>query len=288
MKPIKFITTFSQVGYELYGKTWIDTFTKSVKEAHITADIYVDFPLKINNSKINIVNYDKAIPMHRSWIENFNNSFDKFIYNKKMAVRFSYKAFVMQHALDNNKDCYVIWLDGDCIFKQSTYNNFVEKLLDSNAIACQREINGGFDHIESGIIIFDADHPDIKAFNKKFKSLYEVENLIKFDSPYDGFMVYQSLSQTKTSYTDLNEFFGTGGIQSDPSQTFLHPEINSRFHHNIGLTGKSQYSMWRVLNKSDDYFQLVQHGGTKITQKDIHKIRNLLLDKRNSLERRSN
>ena len=35
MKPIKFITTFSKNGYEVYGKTWIETFTKNVKDENM-------------------------------------------------------------------------------------------------------------------------------------------------------------------------------------------------------------------------------------------------------------
>jgi hypothetical protein len=35
MKPIKFITTFSKTGYEVYGKEWISSFSANVKEQDI-------------------------------------------------------------------------------------------------------------------------------------------------------------------------------------------------------------------------------------------------------------
>jgi hypothetical protein len=279
MKPIKFITTFSQNGYDLYGKQWIETFSENVKDDNITVDLYLDFKIPISDSRINIVDYDLAIPNHKTWIKEFESKSTHTLYNKKMGVRFSFKSFVMQHALDNNKDCYVVWLDGDCIYKPNTYD-FIESLLNDNAIACQREHNGGHDHIESGIVIFDADHSDTKLFNTRFKQLYEVDNLIHHDSPYDGFMIYLALKETGISYTDLNAEYGRGGIQSDPNETFLHPEINSRFHHNIGPTGKSQYTAWDTINKTDEYFKLLK-GKLKKTPEEIKETRRQLIAKRN-------
>jgi hypothetical protein len=281
MMPIKFVTTFSKIGYDLYGKKWIDTFTKNVSESNITVDLYLDFDIEIFDSRINIINYDIAIPNHKAWICEFETKSKHSLYNKKMGVRFSYKAFVMQHALDNNKDCYVIWLDGDCIFKPNNYN-FIENLLNNCAIACQREYNGGEDHIESGIVIFDVNHEHTQKFNNKFKQLYKVESLIQHNSPYDGFMIYLSIKETGINYINLNDKYGKPGIQSDPNETFLHPEINSRFHHNIGPTGKSQYDSWDSVNKKDEYFILLNRMMPK-SREEIQEIRNRLIAKRNKL-----
>lgn len=268
-------------GYQLYGKKWIETFSENVKDNNITVDLYLDFQIPITDPRITIINYNSAIPNHKSWINNFENKSTHIIYNKKMGIRFSFKSFVMQHALDNNKDCYVVWLDGDCIFKPNTYN-FIENLIQGNAIACQREPNGGNDHVESGIVIFDVDHPDTKVFNDRFKQLYLVENLINHESPYDGFMIYLALKETGISYINLNEIHGKIGIQSDPNQTFLHPDIQSRFHHNIGPSGKAQYDTWNIINKTDEYFKLL-NGKIKKTPEEIRQIRNLLVSKRNKL-----
>jgi hypothetical protein len=285
MKPIKFITTFSEIGYNLYGKTWIDTFTNNVKNNNVSADIYVDSPIQVSNSKIKTINYNIAIPNHKSWCSQFDSRYSNGhgIYAKKMGVRFSYKSFVMMHALENNKDCYVIWLDGDCIFKPNQdFSNFPESLLNGKAIASQREHNGGNDHMESGVVIFDPDHPDCEKFLDKFKQNYQIENIIKMSSPFDGFIICKSIDQTKIPYVNLNDVYGRGGIQSDPSQTFLHPEINKRFHHNIGITGKQQYSAWNTVSKQDQYFRLIQNSAPRKTPQEIAAIRNKLLQKRNT------
>ena len=54
---------------------------------------------------------------------------------------------------------------------------------------------------------------------------------------------------------DLNQGYGKGGIQSDPNMTFCHPEIQSKFIHNIGWTGKNQYQNWDTIYKRDDIYK---------------------------------
>lgn len=280
MKPTKFITTFSKNGYEVYGKTWIETFTRNVKDENITADIYIDFPLDISDTRITLIDYNSTIPNHKEWLETFDSIYDGAMYNKKMGMRFSYKSFVMQHALDNNSGCYLIWLDGDCIFKENqTFSDFQELILDGKFIAVQRERMGGDDHCESGFVLFDTDHVDKQKFNSQFKHNYEINNIIKMDSPYDGFVIYRSLNGI--DYVDLNDGYGRGGIQSDPNETFLHPELNKRFLHNIGITGKSQYESWETYSKTDPYFKLIM-GRNKKTPEEIVDIRKKLVQMRNA------
>lgn len=279
MKPIKFITTFSKSGYEVYGKTWLESFRQNVKDENISVDLYIDFNIP-SQEKINRVNYEDAIPHHKNWMKEFELKYKGAMYNKKMGMRFSYKSFVMQQALDSNTGCYLIWLDGDCIFKPNQdFSTFAKDLLDGKFIAVQRERVGGDDHCESGIVLFDTDHPDKQKFNSQFKTNYEISNVIQMGSPYDGFIIYKSLNGI--DYIDLNDGYSKGGIQSDPNETFLHPEINKRFLHNIGVTGKSQYDSWGKYSNTDEYFKLIQ-GRNKKTPEEIRQIRMGLLAKRNS------
>jgi hypothetical protein len=278
MKPIKFITTFSQNGYDLYGKQWLETFSANVKEQDITVDLYIDFPLKVLDNRINIIDYNIAIPNHKDWLNEFSSLFKGIMYNKKMAMRFSYKSFVMQHALKNNSDCYIIWLDGDCIFKPNQTYSDLSNILDTKFIAVQREHNGGHDHCESGFVLFDVDHKDKEQFLTTFIETYKLNNIINESSPYDGFMIYKSLINIE--YVDLNENYGKGGIQSDPSCTFLNPILQSRFIHNIGVTGKSQYDSWTQYSKTDEYFRLIQNRSPK-TPEEIKEIRQKLVQMRN-------
>lgn len=281
MKPIKFITTFSKTGYDLYGKTWIETFTQNVKDENITVDLYVDFAIKVTDSRINVIDYDSTISTHKQWLKDFEAKFIGSLYNKKMAMRFSYKSFVMQHALRINLDCYLIWLDGDCIFKMNqNFSNFEQEVLNDKFIAVQREHVGGNDHCESGFVLFDTAHKDKDKFLKQFVDNYKIENVIEMTSPYDGFIIYKSLKDIE--YVDLNDGYGKGGIQSDPNETFLNPILKERFLHNIGVSGKAQYTSWNVYSKTDEYFKLIV-GRERKTPEQIKSIRQQLIERRNQI-----
>ena len=279
MRQIKIITTFSKNGYDVYGKTWIDTFSKYVEDKNVSVDLYIDFPLIVNDNRISIIDYNTVIPNHLNWLKSFDERYDGgAAYNKKMAMRFSYKAFVMQHAIENNNDI-LIWLDGDCVFRLGQdFKSFPEDVLNGNFIAVQREANGGNDHCESGFVAFDLKHVDKEKFLNQFKEAYQLENVIHMNQPYDGFLIYKSLSGI--TYTDLNEGYTKGGIQSDPGETFLNPALKSRFLHNIGLTGKQQYSNFSEISKYDQYFKLIQNRNN-LTPEEVQQKRMDLISLRN-------
>lgn len=259
MKTIKFITTFSKSGYQVYGKTWIDSFLEKTKNhPNILADIYVDeIPATTNSDKITFHDYQSTIPERAYWQQLFVQNSIHDQWNKDLAIKFSFKSFVMMHGLKNMQTGYVIWLDADCIFLNEDFDNWPASLLNNTFVACQRE--DGSEHVESGIIIFDAEHQDKQKYVNKFESLYmlpaEFNNFGQF---FDGYAVGRTLNTIGIPYVNLNENYGIGGIQSDPGCTFLNPEIGNRFRHNIGITGKRQYQDWENY-KSDPFFQLI-HG----------------------------
>ena len=277
-KPIKFITTFSKTGYEIYGKTWINTFLKNVNDTSITADIYIDFPLD-EQDRINFIDFDKAIPAYKQWAYEFIKTFPGSEYNKSMGIRFSYKAFVMMHALDSNPGSYVIWLDGDCVYKSNQEYSSIVDLLDGKAIAVQREHNNGNDHCESGIVIFDPDHADLKVFLNQFINNYRIKNLNNMVAPFDGFIIFKSLDGIE--YVDLNINSEFKGIQSDPNKTFLHPELKKRFVHNIGPQGKTAYASWKNFKDSDPIFNMI--SGQIRTEEQEQKVLDQLLAIREKL-----
>jgi hypothetical protein len=260
MRNIKFVTTFSANGYQVYGKTWIESFLEKTKAYNnITANIYVNGMdlSEFNYDKIDIVDYDIEIPQHQEWVNFYKSKAKHDQWNRDLAVKFSYKSFVILDALKKTNDGYVIWLDADCQFINDDFDLWPGNLLDNKFVACQRE--HGSEHVESGIIIFDSEHEDKQKYINKFESLYMNANEFNgFGQFFDGFAVGRVLNTININYIDLNSGFGIGGIQSDPNCTFLNPEIRSRFVHNIGITGKRQYTEFEKY-KHDEFFQLI-HG----------------------------
>ena len=141
------------------------------------------------------------------------------------------------------------------MFKNADYGDFPKSLLGNRFLACQVEHAQDLNHVESGILIFKGGHPDTEKFNEHFKRWYQVENILPMGQPYDGFLVFKSLLTSDVAYVDLNHGHGRGGIQSDPSMTFCHPEIRSKFIHNIGWTGKNQYANWESIYQRDSTYQ---------------------------------
>ena len=263
MKQTLFISTFSKNGYFVYGKTWIETFLEKTKDfPNITAKIFVDGMtgqelLDISvDGKLEVVDYASNIPEQQQWKEQFMQRSTHNSHVKELSVKFSFKSFVISKGLKDNDDCYVIWLDADCIFKSDDFDNFAANILQGKFIACQKE--AGSEHVESGIVIFDTEHPDKHRFIELFDGFY-YGDVNSFGELFDGFVINRTLAHGPIDFIDLNEKFGLQGVQSDPSLTFLNPEISRRFHHNIGITGKRSYEEWKTYSRKDHYFQMI-HG----------------------------
>ena len=279
MKPVKFVTTFSKYGYLVYGQQWIASFlTMTADYPNITAKIYIDGAteeerrLMSVSDKLEVVDYYQAIPEHRSWLGTFDRVSRHSDHVKKLCKKFSFKSFVIFTALETVTEGYVIWLDADCIFKNSDYDNFPESILDDKFIACQ--IEAGSNHVESGFLAFDIAHPDKQKFINTMKSFYFVEaNINSFGELYDGFVIYRTLDHTQIDRVDLNLGYGLGGVQSDPNCTFLNPVVGERFYHNIGITGKRNYASWKTYARHDQYFKVI-HGidPSELGERHVEKI----------------
>lgn len=276
--PILFFTTFNKNGYDLYGKEWVASFIAVANYYNkFRAKIYYEgFSPDIEHPSIEWVNYRATITHHDEWKKEYIQKTTHSDYVKTMTVRFSHKAFVIQHVLNNNSDDYLIWLDGDCVFKNADYTQFPKNILGDKFLACQIEHNHDLNHVESGILIFNGRHPDKEKFASEFKRWYDVKHVLDMSQPYDGFIVFKTLLTTSVSYVDLNAEYGKGGIQSDPSMTFCHPAIKSKFIHNIGWTGKNQYANWEYVFKRDDVYkkmETVLFGSNKNAISQQQKIR---------------
>lgn len=261
MKNIKFITTFSSNGFFVYGKSWIDSFLEFTKKyEHITAKVYadgIDLSPVYNTPKLEIVDFQTAIPTHQSWVDLFRSTSVHDNWNRDLSIKFSYKSFVMINELKNNTEDIVIWLDADSIFTSYDFDTFPADVLDNKFMAIQKE--HGSEHCESGIVIFDSSHPEKEKFVSWFESQYlDPSQYNSYGQFFDGYALNRSIVNTRVGFVDLNEGYGIGGIQSDPERTFLNPALRSRFYHNIGITGKRNYLSWESF-KDDPVFKLI-HG----------------------------
>ena len=260
MDFITFFTTFNEEGYILYGRAWVRTFINAIgANRNIKARIYCEgFKPDIHHDFVEYVDFAEAIPEHRKWKVEYLKYTKHMKYTKDMTVRFSHKAFVIQHAIKNPSTQFMVWLDGDCIFKPSEYSSFASSLTGGKLLACQVESieDTPISHVESGVLIFDTDHPDLDTLVDAYKFFYTPKELIKMPNdncdtkgtgnwqdygPYDGFILHKSLVATGIDFQNLNSTELVESPVATPDETFHHPELNSRFVHNIGHAGKLEY-----------------------------------------------
>lgn len=261
---ITFFTTFHQHGMALYGKHWLSTFIRNVEKSNpnVSARIYVEditAPESIRD-RIDFLDFNSAIPDHILW-KRRSGELDRLAHPsiKMETIRFSHKAFVIMHALRTIETDYAIWLDGDCVFHEASYADFPQNILDGKFLACQLEqgnaITDSGNHIESGVLIFDMNHPDTSKFAARFTENYQFENLLTLVRPFDGYVTNKTLEELQLPYTNLNEKYGVLGVQGLAENTFRHPELRDRFTHNIGADGKAQYKDWNKVKHADDPFR---------------------------------
>lgn len=253
-----FFTTFSESGYKIYGKTWVDGFIKNSPK-NSKAVIYVDFPLEINHERITIINYHDAIPYQTS----FKSKMLTLVGTHPkwhphiviMSIKFSYKALVIIDMLSKNNEDYIVWLDGDCEFLSNYLENFAENLIGDKLAGMQLEHEGQL-HVESGILIFNTKHKQKNLLLEKYKEMYYGLRILDLVEPYDSWAFGRVLTENSLDIVNLNENYGIKeGRQSDPNLTFLHPEIKKRFRHNIGRTSKTVYDGYTNNVASDEFLK---------------------------------
>ena len=265
MKTVTFFTTFHKPGYDLYGKHWLTTFLRNVlkNNSNIFARIYIEgVDAPFDHDKIEFLDFDQTIPEHAVWEQQVRSTPDLFSLCQQCpvtmrdTVRFSHKAFVVQHALKTITTDYAIWIDADCVFYKESYYGFPQNILGNQFLACQLEEQPGEcgNHIESGVLVFDMHHTDTAKFAQGFTDNYQVETLKKYVRPYDGYIINRTLEESNLHYINLNKEHGRSGVQGDAANTFLHPEIKKRFKHNIGALGKPNYPDWDRVKHLDECF----------------------------------
>ena len=273
---VTFFTTFNDVGYKVYGRAWITTFIRTVaKYPHLRAKVYYeDFEPDIIHPAIEYRKFSDYIPHHAEWKMRYAVLTPHMRYTKACTIRFSHKAFVMQHMWETTPTGYAIWLDGDCTFKDHDFSSFPYDLVKDTLLACQVEIrvDTPVRHVESGVIIMNCAHHEKPLFLEKFKENYTLPHIMSMPNdcydthmpgtwreygPYDGFIVHKSLVGSGVSFVDLNECVrdaNNADYTAHPEHTFLNPELYNRFIHNIGHEGKNRYEQVNsTLNIDKDF-----------------------------------
>jgi hypothetical protein len=176
---IGIVTTFSDKGYEEYGKHFIESCKKFLSPK-ITLYVYVDNVVLDNQHNIIVRKLEESIP-DLTIFKNRNKHKvpGKFIYD---AVRFSHKSYCIYHAANNAEVDILYWLDSDTeIYDTITENYLIQFLPDG----CFTSYLGRSDYSETGFLSFDLRHPLSKEFFELFKWYYDSDEIYKLKGQLD-------------------------------------------------------------------------------------------------------
>ena len=234
--PINLFTTFSETGYDVYGKRWLDSVLTNWANANIR--IYTDFDLQVNCSNVEVINFDDIFPHHKEWQNRVLEHYYRFPQKGKVignkTVKFSYKGFCIYRETKMQSEGFTIWIDADTQVLKPVNIDFY-KLLNNKFLACQLEKSQQRNpHIESGILFFDSSKKETQEFGNLLEEFYNTNKLYSIKKPYDGYIIGKILRNNKIDFIDLNKEFNVTNKRSNKSETFLHPILKEHFIHYIG------------------------------------------------------
>lgn len=94
------------------------------------------------------------------------------------AQKFSHKVYAQLDAFESEHR-YVVWLDMDILVKAEITQGFLKSLVKDHFVAY---LGRQGCHTESGILIFDTEHPDFPEFVKRYRAMYDDRRI--FMQPY--------------------------------------------------------------------------------------------------------
>jgi hypothetical protein len=220
----KVITTFSIDGYELYGKKMVNAWLEHWPSNFELIVYTEDFNLEEKNPRLKEIDLNDACPTLKEFKEKSKLLYDD---NKKTkrridkAIRWSHKVYAISHALAHSND-YLIFLDGDTCTRKSVPPDFASSLVKNHLFAVHFEklIHGL--HFETGLIVFNLNHPQIHILKEELQKGYDNFKIYNLPKAWDSFWFVHLY---KTFNLDvLNLGYGV----------FTNPLVKERIIHNVG------------------------------------------------------
>ena len=216
------ITSFSQKGYETYGKKFLESAVK-----HFPGQIIVYYEEKpdFEHEKVTykpiydifglnaFLQYCDANPIfHGQTGSGYSYNYNAYTFAKKAFCQFD----ALQHY--NGK---IFWIDADCVIQKDIPKDFLESLFDgASIVAMQRE---GL-YTETGFVGFDNDKPVMDEFLKIYMNVYRKGILFTLRGWHDCYALDKAIELSGVLVTNLSSDFPKHGIDVMP-HTVLAPYL---------------------------------------------------------------
>ena len=186
---MKAITTFSDKGYEQYGRRCLETFVE-----HWPCDIIVfyendepDFKHeKIKYFPINLLtNRNDFLDAART-VEHADGMVNGKYRYQFDAIKFCHKAFCQMAVRDD----VTFWVDADCITHSDISEDYLRGLVSDVAVSCF-DRKGSYP--ETGFIGFNHAHKDFQTFRKQYEDVYLSGEIFELTGWHDCYALQHAL-----------------------------------------------------------------------------------------------
>lgn len=244
MHSVTVVTTLHKDGYDLYGQqhleTWVKFFPADWKIVY-----YAEDHTPILNEKVQVENFKNKCPKWTDFysyiLEQTKNVDEKKKNWYKKALRWSFKMYTVLDALRNPQTRYVIWLDADVKANYTPDTNWLNSCLKNTCLAAQLEHIKEGNHIETGIMIFDTQHPDIEKIKNWISLGYEDKNVLKERKAWDGIWMAKLLVSNTVSWNNLDMV-----IKQNTAQAFSNDKLKWLTHK----VGDHKFNATKISSRS--------------------------------------
>ena len=233
------ITTFSQDGYELYGRRLIETWIKYWPQEGYRLRIYVEHEFTVDDSRVELIMLNEAsesLVKFKNKCKHDLEAMDDVKANKKTrnkilkTVKWCHKVYAMQHALNDNQYGHVIFLDGDTYTKDYVIKGSLETLAANCLFSVHFETLYSMRHYETGLIIFNCAHEQMADLRINITQAYDTGEIFKLPKSWDGFWI--AILAERRRYTVIDLAGGRfGGVFTNPTvkRIMVHEAGNDKY-----------------------------------------------------------
>jgi hypothetical protein len=196
MKKFAAVTTFNNEGFEISGKTMIESFDKFWSKDILLNVYYEDMsqPKIRCSERIFFHNFNEEVKKWYKFQSNFflrelnkpDNSINSFY--KYSAIKFAHKVYAIEKQLEKNTSEYLIWLDSDVITIKKIENSFIDTLIENDSYLTflgREHINF---HSEAGFLIFNTKNKFHKIFWERMMEMYDQGKLFDQNEWHDSYI----------------------------------------------------------------------------------------------------
>lgn len=254
------ITSWTEEGYQRYGKRFLETFHKNGPDDAKLIVYYEGTNLRDGWKTINEVpNLDAWMRVIAPFQLMSGSIFDQ--YDIKLDARTNRVIFMQNHALRTTKG-KVFWVDGDTVWHSKMPNGFLDEVLPDDKLCCFLGRGDWYDS-ETGFIGFNYQHKDCEHFLKVEENTLFSGIIFKQHNWWDMVTFDWSRICMVARDPELNGDFID--LAKDLPRGTMHPLINSCLgayldHLKGNRKGKTSLKEDLVAERTEQYWQEIIHG----------------------------